>query len=126
MSDLHLYRVTVKSYPTPDGKPFHLTDEQVFIDGVEAWGNPGEGEVPAWFPADLESWMPYEDGTGYSTTVNTGYWLGDAELYVPVFNRRNWLSRSAANRSAQRFRDWGCEVTVEKSKPIEFEESPDA
>lgn len=121
---LHLYRVTVESYPTPDGKPFDQTDPQIFIDGVEAWANPGgETETPDWFPSDLESWMitdgGYIDGPQYPT--NTGHLIGDAEIFVPVFGRRHWLSRAAAHRSAERFRDWGCEVTVEKSAPIEFE-----
>lgn len=124
MSDLHLYRVTVHSYPTPDGKPFNYTDPQIFVDGVEAYANPSEeNEMPAWFPADLESWMP-SDNSGYGPTVDkTGHWIADAEIYVPVFNRRHWLSRTAANRSAERFRDWGCQVTVDKSKPIGFEET---
>ncbi|MGP4995502.1 hypothetical protein [Glutamicibacter ardleyensis] len=126
MSNLFIYRVTIESYPTEDGKPFDQTDPQIFVDGVYAYANPGgELTTPDWFPADLESWMP-SDHTGYGPTVDkTGHWIADAEIFVPVFNRRHWLSRNAANRSAERFREWGCQVTVQKSAPIEFEKTND-
>ncbi len=131
MSELHLYRVIVVSYPTADGKPFDEQPEEFWQECIDAYcNNPDADPLPDFMDWDFGEWI-YQDATyghGYEFPSNYAgvHIQTDPPMVVPVHRRKHWLSRSAANRKATRLREWGCEVTVQKSKPIEFEETPNA
>lgn len=126
---LYLYRVTVVSYPTPDGKPFDEQDEEFWQDCIEAYAGNPDYPMPEFMDWDFGEWI-YQDSSHYA-----GYDYGgpngatmhtDPPMVVPVHRRKHWMSRHAANQKAKTLREWGCVVTVEKSKPIEWEGDGDA
>lgn len=125
----HLYRVTIMSYPTADGKPFVDQPVEFWQQMLDAHYDPGSDyELPAWLDWDFEEWIYQEDYSGYGGEGGT-YYAGpgghhvntDPAMCVPVSRRKHWQSASAARREAAKLREWGCVVTVDKSKPIEWE-----
>ncbi|GGJ56062.1 hypothetical protein [Glutamicibacter ardleyensis] len=128
---LHLYRVTINSYPTPDGKPFAEQSVEFWQKCLDAHYDPSAGELPAFMDWDFEEWIYQEDPPQYPYYEGGNSYGGrggfhvmtDPPMVVPVTRRRHWLSPSAARAESARLREWGCEVTVEKSKPIEFEDT---
>lgn len=113
----HVYRVAV-TYPTPDGRPFDQQPREFWEQIEEAYFNPDEANpLPEWAQC-LEDWS-YSEGS-YELPLNYGYPVTET-LTVPRLNRTHYLTPSGANRIAKRFREWGCIVTITRSKPIEWE-----
>lgn len=126
----HLYRVTIESYPTADGKPFSEQPKEFWQKMLDAhYASGSDEELPPWLDWDFEEWIYQEDPPqyphyegGYSYGGRGGFHvMTDPPMVVPVTRRRHWLSPAAARAEASRLREWGCEVTVDKSKPIEWE-----
>ena len=116
---MNIYRVKVE-FPTPDGKPFEDQPEELFQEGVDAY-NGAEGETPPWFPDNFDDWLgsdgPYQ---GIAPPDRPGYWFRELGLMVPVIRRVHYFSGHAAEVKAAEFREWGCTVTVEKSRPVQW------
>ncbi|MFJ2144383.1 hypothetical protein ACIOJF_03675 [Glutamicibacter sp. NPDC087831] len=125
---LHLYRVTVHKYPTQDGAPFDEQPEEFWQECIDAYSGDAVAEpLPDFMDWDFGEWIYQEAGYGQAYEYPSNY-AGvhiqtDPPMVVPVARRKHWLSRHAATRKAAQLREWGCEVTVEKSKPIEFEDT---
>lgn len=129
----HLYRVTIESYPTPDGKPFVDQPVKFWQDCLDAhYNTDAEPPLPAFMDWDFEEWIFQEDYSGYGGEGAT-YYSGpggqhistDPAMCVPVSRRRHWQSASSARREAKKLREWGCIVKIDKSKPIEWETTDD-
>lgn len=126
----HLYRVTIESYPTEDGKPFNEQPTEFWQECIEAYaGNTDADPLPDFMDWDFEEWI-YQDATyghGYEYPANYAgaHIQTDPPMVVPTFTRRHWLSPHAAKQKAATLREWGCVVTVDKSKPIEWETNND-
>lgn len=117
MSEKHLYRLDILSWPTPDGRPFDEQDDQFWVDIVESYVNPGMPGYPDWMP-DIANRLVDDDPWSSGPPYAQGYWVKQAGLVVPTFTRRHWLARHAAQRRADLFASWGCEVRVVRSEPI--------
>ena len=123
----HLYRVTIKSYPTKDGKPFNEQPTEFWQECIEAYaGNTDADPLPDFMNWDFGEWIYQQSGTyghGYEAP-STGagkHVQTDPPMIVPFQHRKHWLNQHSAQLLADRFREWGCVVTVDKSKPIQWE-----
>lgn len=127
----HLYRVTIESYPTPDGKPFVDQPVEFWQDCIDAhYNTDAEPQLPTFMDWDFEGWIYQESGTyghGYeSPSTGAGKHVQtDPPMIVPFQHRKHWMNVHSAQLLAERFREWGCIVTVDKSKPIEWETTND-
>lgn len=132
MGDLHLYRVTVHKYPTQDGKPFADQSVEFWQKCLDAHYNPSLSEqLPAFMDWDFEGWIYQQDNSWYENSLTPPsegagkHVQTDPPMIVPFQHRKHWMNGHSARLMADRLREWGCIVTVEKSKPIEFEETDD-
>lgn len=116
-----LYRVTVEAYPTPDGRPFDVQDDELWEQVADAFHNPSDDNpMPDWVPNDIEEWLDDPGGSWEPPhrAFVRGRYYESAGLVVPILSRRHWQSRTAAVRKAEVFRSWGCVVRVDASDPI--------
>lgn len=80
---------------------------------------PEGSTVPGWEPENWEEWCEAHD-----------LWINEYDTgasVTPPFKwrmRRNFLSKSAADRHAEWLREFGATVTVEKSNPVTWPSPP--
>ena len=115
-----LYRLTIDSWPTPNGLPFDRQDDEFWGQITDAYYNPSDGNPwPEWL-GDISDWLD-DPGDSWSPPHRAfvrGRYYEDAGLVVPVMGRRHWQTRAAAQRKADEFQRWGCVVRVDESDPI--------
>lgn len=115
----YAYRITVDSYPTPDGRPFVDMGDDFYARQVYLHANPGAGDLAAWLPDSFGEWIyadeyPSEPAK-IGRTVLDGDDYGPVPLCkVPLTRRRHWLSRATAVGIAAGLREWGAEVRLER------------
>lgn len=123
MREQHLYRLTIVSWPTDDGRPFVDQPESFWQEIGDDFVNPSENSRwPEWLP-DISEWF---DSPGFTPgrSDKHGHHFPNAGLVVPTApRRRHWLSRAGAEHRARDLRYWGCEVLIEKSDPITWSEA---
>lgn len=75
-----------------------------------AHGHTGWPVASGWYPPEFEYFRERHDRDPHSD----GPWQWNWP------RRRNYLSREAAEGAAQRMREWGADVEVIRSLPVEF------
>ena len=126
MSVQRLYRLTVESWPTPDGLPFNRQSNDFWVRITDAFHNPSdENPWPEWL-GDITDWLD-DPGDSWSyphRAFMRGCYYEGAGVVVPVVSRRHWQTRTAAERTANVLRVWGCVVRVDASDPITWGGAP--
>ena len=122
----NLYRLTVDSWPTPNGKPFDWQSDEFWERIADAFHNPSDDNpMPEWLDAcPLEEWLDDPGGSWEPPhrAFVRGRYYELAGLVVPIVARRHWQTRSAAERKASALRAWGCVVRIDQSDPITWKD----
>ena len=117
-----LYRLTVISWPTPDGRPFDRQPEEFGEQIADAFHNPSDDNpFPEWLDScPIEEWLDDPGGSWEPPhrAFVRGHYFESAGLVVPILSRRHWQTRAAAEVKAKALRQWGCEVRIDASDPI--------
>ena len=110
--ETRLYRIKVTSWPTPDGKPFMAQPAGFWEQLQDAYFDPSDDNpLPPGFNGN---WPPIEEHC-YDD------YQGEPHFTPPSFQRRQYFSKQAANAQLERLKAWGVSATLERSKPVRWE-----